>query len=120
MASGFGAKGSEGRCYPLWQGFSKVGSFFSRSAARLFVGVVSRHTALENGIENRIESLFGERREVFFFRLFFFGLWGHFRFGVREETIFSSSSSFSSGWDSLPPPRKQSAMATTRERARDV
>ena len=24
MASGFGAKGSEGRCYPLWQGFSKV------------------------------------------------------------------------------------------------
>lgn len=23
MASGFGAKGSEGRCYPLWQGFSK-------------------------------------------------------------------------------------------------
>ena len=95
MASGFGAKGSEGRCYPLWQGFSKVGSFFSRSAARLFV-VVSRHTALENGIENRIESLFGERREVFFFRLFFFGLWGHFRFGVREETIFSSSS-FSSG-----------------------
>jgi hypothetical protein len=24
MSSGFGAKGSEGRCFPLWQDFSKV------------------------------------------------------------------------------------------------
>ena len=67
MASGFGAKGSEGRCYPLWQGFSKVGSFFSRSAARLLVLLFPEQSFSAREWHRESNRISLERREVFFF-----------------------------------------------------
>ena len=64
MASGFGAKGSEGRCYPLWQGFSKVVRFLV-GALRVCCCCFPSSSAWECHRESNRISL--ERREVFFF-----------------------------------------------------
>ena len=50
MASGFGAKGSEGRCYPLWQGFSKVRFRFRRRTFLLSHRIII--VSLERGVSS--------------------------------------------------------------------
>ena len=82
-------------------GATRSGKGFRR-LVRFLVGALRVYLLLfpdtqRSRMASRIESnLSLERGERFSSFIFFFGLWGHFRFGVREETIFSSSS-FSSG-----------------------